>query len=209
MLNGAEAVLKTIFLILATVTTVGSVIPYARDILKGTTKPNIVSWITWTLLTGIATAAEIAAHEYVTAIFTGAAVLETATIVILGLRYGYVKYTNFDVICQIGAVVGIILWQLFDSPALGVVASVTIDFIGALPTIRHSWKAPREETWSTYALAGLGGAFAVAALSNYNWTSLTYAIYIILINALLSFIIVSRVRAVDSRLKRTVVSSDL
>lgn len=193
--------MKTIFLILATLVTVGSVIPYARDILKGTTKPNIVSWITWTLLTGIATAAEIAAHEYVTAIFTGAAVLETAIIVVLGLKYGYVKYTSFDVVCQLGAIVGIILWQLFNSPPVGVVASVLIDFIGALPTIRHSWKDPGEETWSTYALAGLGGALAIAALTDYNLTSLTYAVYIVLINAVLSFVIITRVPAVRGQSK--------
>ncbi len=187
--------MKTIFLVLATIITVGSVIPYVRDILRGTTKPNIVSWITWTLLTGIATAAEIAAHEYATAIFTSAAVLETGIIVVLGLKYGYVKYTTFDVVCQIGAIVGIILWQLFNSPAIGVVASVTIDFIGALPTIRHSWLKPGEETWSAYALAGLGGALAIAALNNHNWTSLTYAIYIVLVNAVLTFILVSRGKA--------------
>lgn len=184
--------MKTAFLILATVVTVGSVLPYARDILKGTTKPNIVSWITWTLLTGIATAAEIAAHEYITAIFTSAAVLETAIIVILGLRHGYVKYTSFDVVCQVAAIIGIILWQLFNSPTIGVVGAVLIDFIGALPTIKHSWEEPDEETWHTYALAGVGGALAIVALTNYNWVSLPYAVYIVLINIVLSLIIISR-----------------
>ncbi len=184
--------MKTVFLILATIVTVGCVLPYARDILRGTTKPNIVSWITWTLLTSIATAAEITAHEYVAAIFTGAAVLETATIVILGLKYGYVKYTNFDVVCQISAVLGIILWQIFNSPVIGVAASVTIDLVGALPTVRHSWLKPGEETWSTYALAGLGGVLAILALDSYNWVSLPYAVYIIFINGLLAGIILNR-----------------
>jgi len=186
---------KTVFLILATVVTIGCVLPYARDILRGTTRPNIVSWITWSLLTGIATAAEIAAHEYVAAIFTGAAVLETATIVILGLKHGYVKYTNFDVVCQISAVIGIILWQVFNSPAIGVVASVTIDLVGALPTVRHSWLKPSEETWSTYALAALGGVFAILALASYNWVSLPYAVYVVVINGLLAGIIVNRRKA--------------
>lgn len=194
--------MKTLFLILATVVTVGSILPYARGILRGTTKPNIVSWITWTLLTGIATVAELAAHSYVAAIFTGAAVLETAIIVILGLSHGYVKYTAFDVICQISAIVGIILWQFFNSPALGVIASVSIDFIGALPTMRHSWKIPSEEIWQTYALAGLGGVFALLALNKYNWISLPYAVYIVLINAVMSFIIITRSLTVQS-VKRT------
>lgn len=184
--------MKTAFLILATVITLGSVVPYLRDILKGSTKPNLVSWITWTLLTGIATAAEIAAHEHVAAIFTGSAVVETASVVVLGIRHGYVKYSMFDIVCQIAAIVGIILWQLFNSPALAVVASVTIDFIGALPTLRHSWIRPGEETWPTYALAALGGGLAIAALTNYNWISLPYAVYIVLINAALVCTIIYR-----------------
>ena len=77
--------MKTVFLVIATIITVSAVLPYLRDVLKGTTKPNIVSWITWTLITGIATAAEIAGHEYVTAIFTGAAMIETASVVAFGL----------------------------------------------------------------------------------------------------------------------------
>jgi len=148
------------------------------------------------LLTGIATAAEIAAHEYITAIFTGAAVCETAIVVVLGLRHGYVKYTSFDVVCQISAVVGIVLWQLFNSPTIGVLASVLIDFIGALPTIRHSWVSPGEETWPTYALAGLGGALAIAALHDYNWISLPYALYIVVVNAVLSVVIIKRAQVV-------------
>ncbi len=184
--------MKTVFLVLATIITVVSVLPYLRDILKGTTKPNIVSWLTWTLLTGIATAAEIAAHEYVAAIFTSAAVVETGLVVVFGLRYGYVKYTRFDVVCQIGAVVGIILWQLFDSPTIGVLAAVGIDFIGALPTFRHAWQKPNEETWQTFAISGIGAVFALLALDSYNWVSLPYAVYIVLVNLALSSVILQR-----------------
>jgi hypothetical protein len=186
--------MKTLFLILAAIITLASVVPYARDILRGTTRPNIVSWITWTLLTGIATAAEIAAGEYVAAIFTGSAVLETATIVFLGLRHGYVKYTRFDVVCQISAVAGIVLWQFFNSPTIGVAASVTIDFIGALPTIKHSWAEPGEETWITYAMASFGGLLAIAALESYNWINMPYAVYIVGVNIVLSSIIIWRGR---------------
>ena len=184
--------MKNLFLVVATLLTLVSVIPYIKDIIRGSTKPNIVSWITWTLLTGVATAAEIAAHEYVAAIFTGSAVLETGMIVVIGLKYGYVKYTFFDVACQVGAIVGLILWQLFNSPAIGVIASVSIDFIGALPTIRHSWKSPHEETWITYGLCAIGGVFAIAALSNYNWVSLPYAVYIVIINLTFVLILIGR-----------------
>jgi hypothetical protein len=184
--------MKNIYLILAILITIASAIPYIKGILKGKTKPNIVSWITWTLLTGIATVAELAGHEYRTAIFTGTAVIETAIIVVLGLSRGYVKYTRFDYVCQFGAIVGLLLWWLFNSPAAGVIAAVSIDFIGALPTIRHSWNQPGEESWPTFAMGGAGGLLAILALTEHNWTSLTYPIYILIVNIIFVFSIIYR-----------------
>ena len=184
--------MKDLLLVLAGLITVASAIPYSLDIIRRKTRPNIASWTTWTLLTGLATAAEIGAHEYRTAIFTAAATLETALIVILGLRHGYVKYTRFDAVCQISAVIGIILWQIFNTPLIAVLASVIIDFIGVLPTYHHAWLKPHEETWQTFALSGVAGLLAIGALTAYNWVSLTFAVYIVLINAVLSATIISR-----------------
>jgi hypothetical protein len=187
--------MKDFLLVLSALVTIAAVVPYIRDILKGKTKPNIVSWITWTLLTGLATAALISAHEYRAAFFTGSAMVETAAVVILGLRYGYVKYTRFDVICQIAAVVGLILWQIFSTPLIAVFAAVTIDLIGALPTFKHSWQKPLEETWVTYAWSGVGAFIALFALESYNWTSLSYPVYIVLVNIFMSAtILVARQR---------------
>ena len=190
--------MKTFLLILSVLITVTSAIPYILDILKGTTRPNIASWITWTLLTLVATVAEIVAGEYVTAMFTSAAALETLLVVILGLKYGYAKYSRFDAICQIGALSGFVFWFLFNSPAAAVIAVVTIDLVGALPTVRHSWLKPEEETWLTFAMAGIGGLLAIFALKTYNWTSLTYAVYIVLINAVIVFVIINRTKIMDS-----------
>ena len=129
--------MHNVLLLSAAAITLASVIPYIRDIIKGTTKPNIVSWITWTLLTGIATVAEFSAHEYTTAFYTASAAVTTGMIVVLGFKYGYARYTAFDIVCQVMALVGFALWWIFNNPTLAVVASVTIDFIAALPTIRR------------------------------------------------------------------------
>lgn len=188
--------MHTFLIFLSVVLTLGAIIPYMRDIRQGDSKPNIVSWITWTLLTGIATIAELVAHSNVAAILTGAAMLETLSIVLLGLKYGYVKYTKFDVVCQVGALFGFVLWWLFNSPAVAVIAAVTIDLIGELPTIKHAWMKSGEETWLTYGMSGLGAICTIFALTEYNWTSLTYAVYIVGINFLLAGIILGRSRLV-------------
>ena len=186
--------MKQAFLFISGILTVLYVVPYIRDILRRTTKPNIVTWITWTILTAIATAAEFTAGEYRTAIYTAISTLSTLSIVIFGLRYGYARYSRFDIICQVGALSGIIIWQLFNSPTLGLIATVMIDFIGALPTYRHSWYQPQEETWQTYALSAAGAAFAILALTSYNFVSLSFAVYILISDIAISLIIISRLR---------------
>lgn len=190
--------MKDSLLVLSAIITIGAVVPYLHDILRGTTKPNIASWITWTLLFVVATIAEFAAGEFRTAFFTASISAETALVVVLGLKYGYAKYTKFDAACQIGAFLGFILWWLFNNPLAAIILVVVIDFIAALPTLEHSWFSPKEETWITFSLSGLGGFVALFALTSYNWTSLMYPIYIVLINILITTVILSRKRILKS-----------
>jgi len=183
----------------AMVLTIGSVIPYIRDILAGSTKPNIVSWMTWTLLGVVASLAQFAAGEPVAALFTAVVSLGPALVVAVGLRFGYVKYTRFDVACQVSALAGFGLWWAFSSPAVAVVAVVAINLAGALPTVRHAWTTPGEETWSAYALGAAGAALALFALTTYNWVSLPYAVYLVVINATLVGVLLARRSAAGAR----------
>ena len=171
-----------------------STLPYLVDIARRKTKPNIVSWLTWTILTAIATAAAFAAHEPKTALLTLGGTICTAAVVILGLKYGIAKFSRFDIFCQIGAVLGLIGWLAFDSPALGVIIPLIIDFIGALPTIRHSWLKPLEETWQTFLIGVIASALTLASLTRFNIVSLLYPVYLLIANGVLVLIILYRRR---------------
>ena len=132
-----------------------STVPYLIDIVRKRTKPNIVSWLTWTILTSIATAAAFAAHEPRSALLTLGATICCASVVVLGLKFGIAKFSKFDILCQVGAILGLIFWLVFDSPVIGIAVPVAIDFIGAMPTVRHGWLKPGEETWQTFLIGQL------------------------------------------------------
>jgi hypothetical protein len=169
--------------------------PYIVDIIKKKTRPNIVSWFTWELLILIGAFAALDAHEIRTAIITFADALQVGLILVLGLKYGYAKLTLFDVICQIGAIAGLVLWLIFNSPTIAIIATVTIDLIAALPTFRHSWQQPGEETWQTYFVGGIGAAFGIAALTSFTINSLAYPLYLFILGlSLAATIIISRRR---------------
>ncbi len=194
--------MRTAVIVLASIIEILGSIPYMLDTIKKKTKPNVVSWFTWTLLTAIGGSAAWAAHEPRTAILTYANAISTGVIIALGLKYGFAKLNWFDGLCQAGAIVGLILWLVFNSPTTAILATVTIDLIASLPTIRHSWRRPKEETWQTYFVSGIGATIGLIALSEHNVNSLTYPIYLFIIDFLLAFTIIYRRRQKGFNLER-------
>jgi hypothetical protein len=155
-------------------------VPYIADTLKGRTRPNVVTWFTWTLLNCIIAIAALAAGAEQTAIFATAAGLCTGIVVLAGLlKDGFKQYTGFDVTCQLLAIIGIVLWRLTDRPDLAIVCAITASFVGSLPTYRHAWRRPREETWQFYAIDGLSAVVAVLAVAHASFTALGYPVFII------------------------------
>jgi hypothetical protein len=176
-------------IILSAVLTIGSALPYIIEVRRGNTKPRIVSWFTWSVLTGIACAASFADGQIPAAILMLAATVETALVVVLGLKHGDRKFEKLDIYCLAGAMLGLVLWLVFNSPSIAVIAVVTIDLLGAIPTIKHSWDKPHEETWIAYALSGLGGGITLLLADRWQATAVVYPLYILLINFVLVAII--------------------
>ena len=183
------SLVKTALIVISAVLTIASAIPYLVEIVRRKTKPRVVSWFTWSLLTGISCAASFADGKIASGVLLLAATMETMAIVVLGLKYGDRKFERLDIVCQVSAIVGLILWLVFNSPAIAVIASVIIDCIGAAPTIKHSWHKPYEETWSTFFLAAVGALATVFAAGAWTITGLAYPLYIVLINFFLAALV--------------------
>jgi hypothetical protein len=169
-----------------------SAVPYLVDIVKGKTKPNIVSWSTWTLLTTIATAAAFSSHAPRAAFLTLGATVATLSVVILGLKYGIAKLSRFDLLCQAGAVIGLILWLIFNSPTLALAFALGIDLIGGLPTVYHAWHKPGEETWEAFFIGLIASVLTLVSLSTYKFADLAFPVYFVLFDLLLVAIVISR-----------------
>ena len=167
-----------------------SVLPYIRDVLRRKSKPNIVSWATWTLLLGIGSAAAFAAHQPRSALLTLGDAIATFSVVVLGLRFGIAKLSRFDAICQVAAITGLILWALFNSPAIDIIFAIVVDFAVSLPTLRHSWLKSFEETWQTYAASSVAGVFTLASLNELKFSGWAFPLYLLLINAILAITII-------------------
>jgi len=169
-----------------------STLPYLIDIVRRKTKPNIVTWFTWTLLTSIATAAAFAAHEPRTALLTLGSAICTGAVVVLGVRYGIAKLSTFDLLCQLGALIGLALWLIFNSPSIAIFFALAIDFIVMLPTLRHSWRSPQEETWQTYMIGVVSALFTLSSLAKFNFVSLAFPTYLLFADLLIACVVIYR-----------------
>lgn len=185
--------MNDIFILATSLLTISAAVPYLLDTLKGKTKPRIASWLTWSILTAIASAAAFSDHQYGSAVLTTSAMIETLAIVVLGIiKTGDRSLEKFDIYCLVGAGFGLLLWWVFNSPAIAIVATVTIDFIGFLPTFKHAWQEPHEETWITFLLAGGGGVFATLAAHDLTITALAFPLYDFVTDAAITGLILIR-----------------
>jgi hypothetical protein len=77
--------------------------------------------------------------------------------------------------------IGLILWGVYRSPSLALGINIGIDFLGALPTIRKSFRHPEGEdilAWSLFAVANL---LNLLAIDRWRWEIIVYPIYMFLI----------------------------
>ena len=184
--------LKLAIIIFSGILAAVSSLPYLIDVVKHRTKPRIASWVTWNVMKTIAIIAAIVEHEYITAILLLVSLMGTLSILILGWEYGNKKIEPVDIVCLIGVMVGIIMWAIFNSPAIGVLAVITIDLIGGIPTILHAWQNPHEETWVTFLLSFFAAVFILMTVTDWRITAFAFPLYLVVMDLSLVLIIVSR-----------------
>jgi hypothetical protein len=165
--------------VLGTALGAAGTVPYLLATVRGSTRPRIVTWLTWSLLTAVAGAASASAGDYPAAAFSLVGTLATALVVAVGLRYGDRSVTRLDAACLALVLAGFVLWIVLDLPGIAVAAACLIDFVGLVPTLVHGWRRPREETPVTFALIAAGGlATAAAAWGTWTVTALAYPLYV-------------------------------
>ncbi len=177
--------MRPVLVALSGVLALAATIPYLRDIVRGRTKPRLVSWLVWSVLVGISSAAAFATRQLPAGVLSLCDALACGLVVLLGYKHGDRTLGRLDVACLLGACMAVGLWGLLESPAVAAVVIVVTDFLGAIPTFRHSWLRPYEETWLAFALSGLSGAVTLLAANFGVLTAIVYPLYILVANLII------------------------
>jgi hypothetical protein len=169
---------------LAVLITLFSAVIYIKEMLGGTTRPNIVSWSLWCLIQAIFAAAQFSAGASLSIVLPIVEVLTVGLVVGLGLfGYGYKKYRPLDFVCLALALLAIVLWQVTNDPIVALWMSVCADFIAAIPTLFKAFRDPKSETPMPYFLVAISAIAAAFASNVIDVPNLLWPAYIFAINA--------------------------
>ncbi len=168
--------LKTIVGVIAVGLNMIAFWPYIVDTLRRKTKPHMYSWLVWTLITGIVFVGQLADGAGAGAWSTGITTVINLVIFLLSLKYGTSDITLSDKICLGSAGAVLLFWALSNSMTLSIIMVTIVDVLAFVPTIRKSYKKPKEETFITYPLSTVRCTLGVLAIANYSVITCLYPV---------------------------------
>jgi len=179
-MNGKVCIMesmKSIVAIIAIVIAIVGYIPYIRDCIKGTTKPHVISWFTWALVSFIAFGIQLLNKggdgSYINLVMG----ILCTIVFFFGLKNGTRNITKTDWIAFGLAIVAIILWLIVKQPLISIILVVFIDFMSFLPTLLKGWKKPWSETIVTFGVSALKNGLSIYALSTYSLVNILFPAY--------------------------------
>lgn len=184
---------KYVLTVIAGVLFIIGFVPYIRAIVRKETKPTTASWLIWATLDTI-TLAGMFFKNAVNGQIIGA-VLGAWVVAILALIYGTRGWTKLDKYCLGGAVLGIVLWLVFDNPVFGIVISNVVAFLGAIPTFKSAWGDPSREDKVAWTIYWLSCVVAVLAIPAWTLADATQPITFFVIETIMMYIVYIRARA--------------
>lgn len=167
-------------------------IPYLSDTIRGKIKPHRVSWGVIFLLNAIGFANQYAAGARNSLWLFGAAVLMTGAIFVASLKNGVGGKTKLDIFSLVTSLIGVLLWQAFDSPILSVLANVVVAIVALLPTFAKAKKNPETENGIAYAAGAVSSLLATISVGEWDWVLLILPLTSTILQVYMSYLLYIR-----------------
>ena len=185
--------IKVIFSITSVIIGLLAFFPYLKSVISKKTKPHSFTWLIWGITQGTATVGLWIGGGGIGAISLTMGTFLVFVIFFVSLKNGEKNITKSDTIVLIAALSAIAVWWFLDNPILAVLLVSIIDVSGYIPTFRKSYNNPWTENALSWGVFTLSNVFAILALANYNFLTLSYIIAISLANIiLLIFLLIRR-----------------
>jgi hypothetical protein len=176
---------------------VACMVPYLRDTVRGSTRPHRGTWLIWCALGIVVCASQRADGASWSLALTGGQVALNALVIVLAIRLGTGGVSRAEAVLMALAGGGVAGWLVVDEPVVATACAVGADLIATGMMVPKTWRDPRSETRSTFALASLAGLAALGSVGALEPALLLYPLYYCLVNGGLALLIHQRRAAVE------------
>lgn len=150
---------------------------YFINVLKGKTKPQRVTWGIAFLLNIIFVCNQVASGATYSMILVFAFSLSAAAIFFLSIPKGVGGHSRLDLFVLACSLVGVVLWQLLNSPLASILANLFAAAISLIPTLKKAYLQPETETKIKWLLGSLAGLLGALSVGNLNYTVLLFPLF--------------------------------
>ena len=171
---------------------------YVRKSLRGEVKPHLVTWSLWAVVPYLAVLAQLSEGVRLPAFVTlVAGVSPTLTLLVaVRSRTAHWGTSRFDIGCGICAALGVVCWAVSSDARYALVFAIFADALAAIPTFRKSFTNPESESWIQYSCLTTSSLITLASLQVWSFANYGWAVYLALLGAGLTTLIVVRGRRV-------------
>ncbi len=167
---------------------------YIRDMIRGTSKPNLVTWGLWAFAPIIATGAALSTHAdvwiTVRTFMSGFGPLLIFSVAFF-VPQSFWKLTPLDFVCGGLSVIALVAWLVAGSPVLAILLAALSDLLATIPTLIKAWKHPETETLYTFFIGIFTATIVIPAIPVWNIENAAFQVYVMVANVTL-FLVVMR-----------------
>ena len=160
---------------------------YVRSMLKGSVKPNRVSWLLWAIASMISFAAEVSNGAGLAAVpvfMSGFCplLIFTASFVVKGAHWKLIK---LDYACGLLSALALVSWVVTSDPDVAILFAILSDALASVPTLVKGWQHPESESVWTYLVGSFGGLTSFLAITAWTFSQYAFPAYLVIMSVLL------------------------
>ena len=179
------------FVIVGTLIGAAGTVVYLKHTLKGTVKPNRVTFLLWSLIPFIAFSAQIKQGVGLEALMTFSTGFLPLTVFIASFvnKQAEWKLTRFDLMCGFLSLLGVALWMITKVGNIAILFSIVADGLAAVPTVVKAYKYPETEIAWPWIATAFGVVLTLLTLSTFTFANCGFIIYILALNILIYLLV--------------------
>jgi hypothetical protein len=166
-------------------------VDYLIGTLKGTVKPNRVTWLIWTLAPALAFFAQL--QQGVGAEAWSTFIVWFIPFLVLVASFmnkkAVWKVQKLDIICGLFSIIGLIAWLFTRVGNVAIVFSIIADFLACIPTLIKSWHKPETEGVLAYFVSIINAAIGLLIIKQWNFENYAFMSYILLMGTIFTILI--------------------